>query len=557
MEALGDDASKLDLIAYGIDGKYVDSCDGAKIVLQAENFSAYSLYTYGKPTLIPYVLFDPGTNDSKNSCTWDENTVVNAYNSFFPLSIQSLIERGVLGIAPYSFNTTGGSGIVNPLNCSNCAVGKTTARLQAWYGGCQQYTMYEASATRQNPGGGSLLLFGNASGSTCYGGENYEYLFGMQFSGNDILAQKAAPLENSTPKYFSCDACVVGNASDPMPFGFTPNTADPGEYCTMYPEIDTWAGARNLDPTLVRAFIYAESRFDPCNAAWVTPDKCAGGLYYYMEDPAGTCPAFDEDLDMNDDGDPETGYCALGIMQSLEPPYNFWPGYVSDGYVTDQSSIYDSSHPSGADLELARSCNSVNFNPFNINDSLCVGTAKMQIYMENAKEVVAEYHSRGAYNTNYFNWGSTDYSKDNVFTAYVMAHMYFGSWNEEYGTPSAPLHTWCSSSNTNGECWINNFWYSWTHTQSYCDDYPDLAPYCEDGNLQPCYGYDDIIKYITDCEFGYTGETDTALGKMNTYFWFYNECNVTFCPDGKVLYDVLGETMPASGSVYYPGVITP
>ncbi|MEW6723017.1 MAG: hypothetical protein AB1324_07170, partial [Candidatus Micrarchaeota archaeon] len=42
--------NRVDLVAYGIDGKYVRGCNGPEVRQQALNFSSYALYNWSKPT---------------------------------------------------------------------------------------------------------------------------------------------------------------------------------------------------------------------------------------------------------------------------------------------------------------------------------------------------------------------------------------------------------------------------------------------------------------------------------------------------------------------------
>lgn len=193
MQLAGPD--NVDLVAYGINGHYVHTCDGPTIRLQALNFSSYALYHWGKPSIIPYIMFEPHGNDTDNSCTWTESSVVSAYGSFYPFAIDSLEKRGVIGMAPYSFNATTYN-ISNPLNCQDCAVGSTPQRLQAWYGGCQAYTNVSSSATTSRPSAGTMIIFPNESGGYCPQNEQLDFLKGITFAdavGNPDIMNPVAP----------------------------------------------------------------------------------------------------------------------------------------------------------------------------------------------------------------------------------------------------------------------------------------------------------------------------------------------------------------------------
>ncbi|VVC03037.1 Uncharacterised protein [Candidatus Bilamarchaeum dharawalense] len=562
--------NELDLVAYGIDGRYARTCDGAQVRQQALNFSSYALYNYSKPTLIPYVLFDPGTNDSNNSCTWNEYSVVAAYGSFFPIGIQALQKRGVIGIAPYSFNTTGGTGVVNPLNCTNCAVARTQDRLRSWYGGCQMYTWYSREASKTNPSGGTLLIFGNESGSVCNHNTQYDYLSAVRFAGRDISQQQQNQLNASQPKYFSCDACIINNITSPIPFEFTNvrNDVPPDLYCSGFPEIDTWAGSRNLDPMLVRAFIITESNFDPCAAAKVcragyagpgcfdndpaTADECYYQGYNKMEDPTGNCTFVN--APNWDTPNPDWRWCGLGIMQSLEPPYTFWPAAFAPGGVDGPlASVYLASHPADSELANAKSCNPVNFNPFNPSDSACMGTLKLEAKLKDAKKWI--FDNRGK-----LNWQATDSEKDSVFAAYIAAHKYGGTWDAKGTTSRKPGHPRCASTMKNGDCWAYGFSQSWPYDAAYCGTDAGRADTtrCDNGApiQQPpdkCYGYTDFIKFVRDCEVPYLKSgRDSGAVKMQNFFWLTTNCTNSMCPDGKALYAAMQMTVPPSGTPYLP-----
>jgi hypothetical protein len=164
------DKDEVDFVAFGVNGNYVQSCEGPKIMNQVLNFSQYSLYKYGKPTVIPYIMFDTQGSDIGNTCTWSESKMMSAYSSFFPRGILSLQERGVIGVAPYSFNSTS-YGVSNPLKCIDCAVGKNEQRLKSWYSWCQSFTnitrKLPTGASTSHPSGMLTTIFPNESGGSC------------------------------------------------------------------------------------------------------------------------------------------------------------------------------------------------------------------------------------------------------------------------------------------------------------------------------------------------------------------------------------------------------
>ncbi|MFN7991069.1 MAG: hypothetical protein U0R44_02820 [Candidatus Micrarchaeia archaeon] len=583
--ALGGDWSMVDMVAYGINGNYVHSCDGSRIRQQAVNFSSYSLYNHSKPTIIPYVLFDVGTSDIDNSCNWTEQNVVAAYGSFFPNAILSLKSRGVLGIAPYAFNTTGGFGVSNPLNCSNCGVGRTDARLRSWYAGCQQYNTIN---TQQGPAGsaGNAILFGNESGTVCQTGFNAAYLAGVPFTSRDIMQPSYGQLLNQSPLLFRCDECLIANTTRPLTsiFDFGPSaggTITGDRECRSFPEIEQWASARNLDPMLVRAFILTESNFDPCSAAKVCSksclqsgctsgcfpadlsgnSECYSKAYDEMYDPAGNCSFSNAAPGPH----PDWRWCAFGLMQSLEPPYTFWPAQYSptgmDGPYFDVfqragliaqpfSTTNDTRVPA---LDLARSCNP-NFNPFLPSDSICVGTAKLEFFLRAARGFINSHREM-------LGWGASDFDKDSLFAAYIAGNMYSGFWGSS--TRSADFNNaWpgCSSSFSNGECWTQSFFESRSVNDTYCtsDAGSSDTIKCSGGHprREPpyyCYGYQDFVQFVRECRAPFSSRpVDPGAGKVRAYISLSTGCSNNLCPDGKALLQAMNRSVPASGTPYVP-----
>lgn len=559
MVALSSDSDKVDYVAFGINNKYMHSCDAARIRQQATNFSMYSLYNWSKPSLIPYVLFDPGTSDVDNSCNWTESDVVAGYGAFFPFGITTLQKRGVIGIAPYSFNTSGGIGVTNPLNCTNCGVGRTQSRLSAWYGGCQAYT----NVSGQNSGS-RLILFGNESGVACNANENQDFMRGFQFAGRDLMQQSTNQLRDAAPLLFTCDACLMANSSRPMASIFTglhpAGGAAPERYCTSFPEANQWASARNLDPMLVRAFILTESNFDPCSAAKVCrqgydgpgcfepgpgKDECYDMAYDEMYDPAGNC-TFENAAP---GAQPDWRWCAVGIMQSLEPPYTFWPASVNpDGADGPYFDVFDRSGFHTLDLNGVKGCNP-RFNPFVATDSICIGTLKLEGALVYARGWLSRNHGK-------LNWAAADMDKDNLFAAYIAGNYYSGFWGSKARRADHPR---CDPGMSNGDCWAYGFSLSWPINETFCQDPENQdRSECEGGhpkNNPPvdCYGYSDFFEYVEACEKPYLArQADPGKTKVEAFIWLSEGCANNFCPDGKRLFQLMDRPLPASGTPYIP-----
>ncbi len=586
MKEVGDE---VDLVAYGINGNYVHSCRGEDIKRQAINFSSYTLHNLSKPSIIPYVMFDTMGTDVDKSCEWNERKMLDAYSVYWPEGIISLEKVGVIGIAPYSFNSTT-LGAVNPLECIDCGIGKNEQRLSSWYNWCQRHT----NITRKAPGATTShpstlpLIFPNTSATYCGFGSNAAYIATeIQFAERDFMREVTPGLKEPTETYFTCDKCIAINASGEPPFDFLDwesiKWGDLSMACDseLYPEINHWASLRNLDPMLVRAFIFAESQFQPCAAARVcsaehkeeigvtdtdkkycfqtglVDDECYNmPAYDEMYDPAGICPNFPI---ASSAARPDWRWCALGMMQVVQPPYTFWPdSELPEGLQPEQddnpyAEIYEKSGFEGhraINFDVARSCAADGkYNPFNVSHSVCYGTFAMEVSMEDAKKWVNANHG-------YLNW-ENDYEKDQVFIAYVAAQMYTGFW---YSTNNS---CYISEKNKmiNGECWAIGFQEASRVDEDYCDteDWMNL-PECA-GRGQPyqnpsegiCYGYDDFVKYVRDCEVQYLHrQADPGGTRMSMYYWLINNCENSFCPEGKLFLTSMDKPIPQSGTAYIP-----
>jgi hypothetical protein len=344
-------------------------------------------------------------------------------------------------------------------------------------------------------------------------------------------------------------------------------TGTPGDICTKYPEIDQWAGQRNLDPMLVRAIVYTESNFKPCAAARVCSkeykqkygtagcfqkrtdidDECYGSAYDAMYDPAELCPKPGVDFDNDPTDPPGWRYCALGIMQSLEPPYTFWPAaYTPDGKDGQYVDIYKKASMSGS-LAAAKACDP-KYNPFNVSHALCMGTALIEAKMESARTWVSKNHR-------FLNWPSSNYEKENMFIAYVAMNKYAGFWDSTYRIN----HPICPKGMKNGDCWADRFLKSWTANESYCTPAKKedpLPPECKSIGVPDkanCYGYKDFVSYVNACEIKYLPRPkDPGASKMSVYYWLTTQCENSFCPDGFKLMKGMNKPIPSSGTPYIP-----
>lgn len=335
-----------------------------------------------------------------------------------------------------------------------------------------------------------------------------------------------AQMDEAPPEAKHPDILQPGKTESPfdvnMPLGKPTE-----EQCTAFPEIEEWADKRDLDPMLVRAFILTESDFDHCAAAKVcgrghedidcreagpAEDKDYEKGYGAMHDPDGTC-LFD-----NSSGE-KWRWLGLGAMQTVVPPYTFWPsvfhpekidGEYNEAVVDDWVYRFD--------IKEAEKCNT-HFNPFNIDDSVCLGTAKMQKMLEQAKNWIKA-------NRHLLNWSAGDLEKDRAFAVYILAHKYLESWDGRAETTNAQ----CSSTLTSAECWMRNFELSWTIDREYCfsrkRDNPPLG--CSSFGVpdkSKCYGYTDPIVFMRECEIPHLiRPVDVGEVKLAAYYWLKNGC---------------------------------
>jgi len=555
------DEKLVDLVAYGVDGRYMSMCstDGScnPYVLweAARKFSRYSLYNWSKPSIIPYILIEPNTPDVTGAYTYTEEDVVATYRSFFPGEPIALKSVGVVGAAPYSYNSSAYH-IANPLGCVDCDVASKPKRLQAWYAGCQAFTNNSG-----NPSAGVFLAFPNESGGFCGGTmENADFMFNFKYVNQDISTQPAPELQGTVPKLYSCDECVEMSVSGTPPYAFTPSAPSGGTAsCDIFSqEIDAWAGARSLDPMLVRAFVITESaNLDPCSAARVckggyndascfeqttNKDECYDSAYSSMSDPA---PSAACTFSSSTATPPNWRWCGLGIMQTLVPPYDYWPAqYREDGSAGPNVAIYNDAisrgmdRKLGNDLTIAKACNPTNFDPFNTSDSICMGTAKMESAMRGAQQWLNA--PTGTFtNKELLGLTTSDPEKERAMAAYISAHIYVGDWYVNDRLPGATnTYPYYVGSAPNSEFWSEKFHLSSLYTNSYCSSSAGQSDSCCNNGVPlkdatHCCGYTDFIKYMKECAAQYMPYGDRGAKKMNIYYWLIKNCDNSFCPDGK------------------------
>jgi hypothetical protein len=523
---------KVDLIAFGVNAHTVNLsatrksiCDADDVWTQALAFAKFSLYNYSKPTVIPYVMFDAKGTDLSGKCTWLEKDFIDGYSSFFPLQLPHLKKAGVIGVAPYDFNSTTYNP-TNPLNCQDCALGTSEARLAAWYASCKSYKTLEGKYNTGN----IFLRFANESGGYCDFGVDYATILQRQFG--DTFNYKVPALTDPEKTYFRCDACVNENLTFPFKVPIqkiiTSEQANK-TYCESVPAIEFYSSKRNLDPYLVRALIVRESTFEAC-AIGLIKGECDNGRrgFDYLPDPEGVCTKGNTQLT-----DPTTRYCGIGMMQTLIPPYTFWPSpyypglpgtpasegedgewYEKEGYYVYKDALAAGRSQFSAIPFVKAEC-SPYFNPFNATHSVCYGTYHFKGNLDTATSIVAN---------NKAELEATDSNKERILSYYIALNYYRG-----YGT-------WVDD-------WINAFALNKKYTPAYCalQEHSE-EPQCVEAKSKPfCYGQTDFIYYVNKCWFGTLGkpkkgtDKDYAFGILAMYQDLVNSCAQATCPSWKRL----------------------
>ncbi len=465
------------LLAFGINSHYDNgTCNGAFMHTEAVKFARYGLYKYGLPSVIPYVLFDANTMDATGRCTWSEENVLEGYRLFFPSGVVSLLGAGVIGVAPYDFNSSATGG--DPLRCNDCALGASEERLAAWYGGCQK--MVEIG--NKVPSAQMPIIFPNASGAYCDYGVQQDALFHIyrDAQGTEFYLPISHTLAPPEKELFRCDACLLQSnktISDYYPTikkyvvkslpdysDKCPDCPDPA-ICYIYPEIDYYSSRFNVDPTLMRAIAWVESDFNKCSAALVgSGEGCLRGAYdtgyNFMYDPSGECDSDLENL-MGKSGyyepgvqegtrQPKCRFAGLGLFQVIEPPYTFWPSpyYPEEGKSGPYADEYERAKDKGraANIDGARAC-SPYFNPFNTTDAACMGARKLEGAIKFGMDWVDKTSEDCSSVPDLFEI-KNDPAKRDILATFAATYLLAGVWRKGYdeGCPSyqTPLDCWAS-----------------------------------------------------------------------------------------------------------------
>lgn len=586
----------VDLIAFGMNSQYADSCDQHKVYTDTWNFSRYIWHEYGKQTVIPYILFDSQgivyNEEGDPVCEWSESEMQEGYANFFP-NINAFAESGTIGAAIYDFNSTRFGMRSNPLECEDCAIGKDTERLATWFTGCQRYTVINRiNEDPDNPeptrsGGGVPLVFPSSSGGRCSFAYQDDSIINTPYGSTDwrdfgspITSELDPPLLDEA--VIRCDTCINEWSGWPgRGIGISRLSPENTETaCTAYPELDDWAGRRGLDPVFVRALAWHESRMNPCSVSCVArPDlseseehgattsvggrNCWSGEvakysagYNFMEDPAGECDLGTQPSPGTPGARANFRWLAVGLMQLMNSPYTFWPADTDDNYcdgaeeqgANPACGIYgdhfrdavltraggSGSQRRTADIPEAAigECSPV-FNPFNTTHSACMGTYIFAEKLRAASGFVAS-NSRLLQPANP--------SEEKLLEYYIATWMYTGNWDSV-----GPFVEWATEFSTTTRL-----------TDRYCEEnYEEgfLPRECRLVNgepvLKPCYGVDDFITYVHECK---ARGNDPGYNKLSVYRYLNTQCHQYSgmrCPSWRNTQEELGGiAVPSCGNPY-------
>ncbi len=573
--------TRVDIIAVGVNGRYIPMCENGvinayKMMDYVLNYTAAVQYKYKKPILIPYILFDKG-EESADGCRISESDLVALYEAFWPYGIMALQQNGVIGIAAYAFNSTSASYYANPLKCKDCRLGKTKERMNAWFGWCAKTYLIKSKGA-EIAGGRSFLIYPTTPYKKCDFGINTGFLGSLPFEsglGKDLLAPSTpeakfyAPPGEENVRIFSCAACAVYDSSWDIS-KFSPYLAREigakydaeSEVCTAFEEeIERWASVNEIDPMLLRAFVKVESNFNPCAVAKVckNPDDasdcyptsaCYPKAYPFMEDPSGRCSI--ENAPDYDSERPQWKWCGMGLTQSLEPPYTFWPQSIaqdlnlpSEYEYGKYAEYYERANFAALDKRVHRVAEfcGPDFNPFDPEDSLCAGSTILKKNLDTAERIVQRYRSG-------FPW--SDPQNDEMMKIFIAGWLYAGHWYTKAGGICGGREM--------GECFMQEFTDRQEVDEEYCRVAYErgaglVATGCEKvGNTarpKACYGIKDPIKFFRECiqedvpslRGRFTSRLNPAEKRLVEFIKMQN-CRSNLCPPDKNIKEKLCEEAP-------------
>lgn len=518
----------VDLIAFGVNSHYSKKCSSAYTFYEAMNFSKYAYFTYNKPVIWPYMLFDSGGKNKDESCTWSEFETSKAYYTFYNY-IPVFISNGVIGAAAYEFYSA--DEITDPLKCNDCglvkfegntAVPKDPA-FSSWFYGCQAYGAQKNIMP---------AIFPKEDGGTC----SYLTNIGL-FVQDKITTGNPSSIYNvediESKRIFTCVPCIA-SCTDIADASCNPyNIASldgASSKCEGFEELNYWASIRGLDPLYVRAIAWAESGLDTadpkksiCAVSYpvlFSNSGCNDGDYQVIPDPSGYCDEIINSID------PVTGLkkydytghtaadhitvpwvkdliaqgysdaqlaqitdlkpCGLGLLQNIEYPYT----------VKEKFGDWGSENA----IDPTMCAPDGEYNPYNASHSACLGTFRIKSFWDVAESQVNEH-------PDWFGIYDDDPAKT-VKIKYVIGFMvyyrYAGAWKDE---------------------WVDKFVDQAGSSEDLCKK--NVNPEYGEGT---CCGNPNFIDYVTNCKDA-DGKKKNGMHVLKMYVALKDECGKKYgCP---------------------------
>lgn len=582
-----------DIVAFGINTRYsITDCSPGNVQQsqlvdnlygEARDFANQIKLLHGKPSLIPYMLFDADNPTPKN-CEWtsyeiyETNNPNNAYARFFSAYIYQFISAGVIGIAPYQYEID-----IDPLelNCPDCKLsqppGQPQEAQESWYNWCYKLKIEDENFRTTGAKSGLLpVIYPQKEGAYCDLYNQFEAQFRTEYPDLDFSNSPAIPktqdlipdaTDASKKQRVSCEACVSRSGTFPYDVG-TESGGSPAWCSAWSSEISKYSD--DIDPYLIRAIIWKESSGvsgfalgDPgyigsdagmCTASVVTPptnpnERCydfaftsisrqePNGQIVYT-DPSGVCGnifyPLPEEVDTNTGAvtTPERRYCAFGLMQVLESPYWYHAGEGLDPTTVAQNRNRDIPPPAGTNRltketrSFAQECAVETTNPD--------GTIRSQEGQFNpfdpehniceGTRKLSEYIQNGVENgrTTALNLrGPLELETNGVLdeNKVLVLSYYFG------------LHKYYGSFSRHGtpSAWANQFASQRSSTPASCREGPTAGLYTCGGlvdvtpDCRAIIGTSDFIRFTRTCIFGRDADGDYGSDVLAKYKRFVGD----------------------------------
>lgn len=467
--------TKIDLVGVGLNSHHAPNCEAASLIYDGIDYSNYVLETYGKPSIWAYVLLDEGGynagGQAEGTCAWNSSEVIKAYGDLYKYS-PALVHSGVIGAAPYSlYGMQGG-----PLECGNCGLMSMEKELypqhSAWFSLCQNYYTNR---------GYLFLVFSQSPCADCSFANNFNLFQLDSFRSGSAPAPGEQPAVSPFSTFYRCNGQLI-TKFPPEIDNFRTRPIIPSKaMCEIYPEIDLYADVIDLDPALARAVAWGETGLngeengpggDTCEFSQV--ESCSNCLTS-VPDPAGVCNTATPIS-------PNKYIHSIGIMQVHTYPAEYWDE-VPNGKVLHK--------------DAALWCGGEDFNPFNKENNICLGTMVLRDAVNAGMEFVENHEQELGLHE--YEPGSDQYNDmKSAISVFVGSYLYSGA---------------SGISGTGGQVYATGSMEDWAYEFSrqieVTDDYCSVVgasghPCCErDGTAKTndCCNNKVFIDYVAECKY--------------------------------------------------------